>query len=149
MSENIVYNVPADIIDATRLEVRQRTYRNSTEEAAEIARVDAEMARRVGVAHQATVGQVEKFVRDNAGRVGLSLDLVDELRDIGERLERGGNTTKLAKEYRAVKGRIDVELGRLGRMVEEANGLDAAMEDPVANAQRLYALMPARTWVAP
>lgn len=141
--------IPADIIDRTRREVRERAYRNSTEESEEIRRVDDEMARRVSDARDQTVAQTQSFIHTNATRVGAALDLVDDLENIGQRLARGGDTTELAKEYRAVKSRLDTELGRLGRMIEEVNGLDAALEDPVANAQRLYALMPARSWIAP
>lgn len=149
MSAHIDNRIPADIIDQTRRQVRERAYRNSTEEAEEIRRVDDEMARRVSDARDQTVAQTQNFIHTNATRVGAALDLVEDLENIGRRLAQGGDTAELAKEYRAVKGRLDTELGRLDHMLKEASGLDAALEDPVANAQRLYALMPARSWIAP
>ncbi|WP_336629669.1 MULTISPECIES: hypothetical protein [unclassified Microbacterium] len=142
-------SISPDIIDRTRREVRERTYRNSTEEAAEVARVDDILFHRVGAAEQNVIDQAQSFIRANAPRVGLSLDLLEDLEDIGRRLARGGDTTALAKEYRDIKGRIDRELGVLGSLAQNADRMDAALEDPVAHAQRIYAKMPASTWVAP
>lgn len=142
-------NIAPDIIDRTRIEARGRTYANSTEEAAEIRRIDDELFKRVGAAEQNVIKQAQSFIRANTTRVGASLDLLEDLEDIGRRLERGGDTTALAKEYREIKSRIDREIGVLGGLAESAGRMDAALEDPVAHAQRLYALMPASTWVAP
>lgn len=142
-------NIAPDIIDRTRIEARGRTYANSTEEAAEIRRIDDELFRRVGAAEQNVINQAQSFIRANTTRVGASLDLLEDLEDIGRRLERGGYTTALAKEYREIKHRIDKELGVLGSLAESAGQMDAALEDPVAHAQRLYSLMPASIWIAP
>lgn len=135
--------VPKDVIDTLRKSVRQRPYGNSTEEAETIRKTDEAAFEKVRVAEQYQMVRADKLLERNKGRVGAALSYTEKIDNLRARLRAGEDTTTIAKEFNALERNIrSREIGVLRGMAIEAEGIEAALADPVEHAQHLYTLMP-------
>ncbi|GAA1997211.1 hypothetical protein [Microbacterium pumilum] len=135
--------VPADIIDRVRRDARNSVYPNSTVEADTIRKTDEAVFEKVRILEDYQIGQAQSMLERNKGRVGAALSYVDQIDALRERLRAGEDTKVIAKEFNALEGRIrNREISLLQGMAGEAETVEAALADPVGNAQHILHLMP-------
>lgn len=139
--------IPADIIDRTRREARERVYANSTVERETIIATDEAVFDRVRASERFQIEEAERLLARNQNRVADSLAYIDKLNDLRDRLRQGGDTTAIAKEYKNLERAIrQRETSVLRGLAAQADRVDAALEDPIAHAQRILSLMPFKNW---
>lgn len=135
--------IPKDVIDTLRKSVRQRSYGNSTEEAETIRKTDEAVFEKVRVAEQYQIGRADSLLERNKGRVGAALSYTEQIDSLRARLRAGEDTTTIAREFNKLEQDIrHREIAVLNSMAVEAEGIEAALSDPVAHAQRIYSMMP-------
>lgn len=144
---SIDMRVPANIIDRTRREARQRAYANSTIEAATIKATDLACWDRVRAQEAQVIQQSAAFLERNEGRVAQSLSYMDQLEDIKQRLRNGEDTQTVAKDFRKLERTIrSREVSVMRGLAKQSETLAAKIADPVANAQRILSRMPRDFW---